>query len=223
MTKVGTSYWERYYAEHGAPEEPSLFAQYVVEKMYVDERQDLVELGCGNGRDARFLAAQGLSVLAIDQCVGEIGNLSNGMTHGENLAFKAEDFTELPDYVGGFDAVYSRFTLHSVKAEDQRRTLQWAERNLRENGRLCIETRGQKNEIYRLGAPVEGEPDAFIYEGHYRRFVDFDGFVEQVSDTGLSIVEAAEDIGFAPFEDTDYHFIRVIAQKQAELDQFLIL
>lgn len=216
MTKIGENYWETYYREHGAPEEPSLFAQYVVDEGHVHRGDQLVELGCGNGRDARFLAAQGISVLAVDQCVGQIGNLSDGAQHEnvEGLEFVADDFTELPDHADGFDAIYSRFTLHSVRAEDQLRTLQWAERNLREGGKLCIETRGQKNEIYQSGTPVEGEEDAFIYEGHYRRFVDFNAFVEEVTSTGLSVIHAVEDIDFAPFEDTNYHFIRVIAEKQ---------
>jgi tellurite methyltransferase len=100
-----------------------------------------------------------------------------------------------------------------VSAEGQQRTLEWSARNLTDLGRLCIETRGKKNEIYQKGEPVPGEPDAFIYESHYRRFVDLDEFVGGIAAAGLTIVDASEQTGYAPYRDTDYHFIRVIAEK----------
>lgn len=204
-------YWESYYGSGAAPEVPSLFAQFVMEK-YAQEGNALVELGCGNGRDARFFAANGVGVTAVDQCVHEIEALES--TKGDlSCKFRSGDFTSLADCDDGSDIIYSRFTLHSVGAKDQTRTLEWCQRNLVDGGILCVETRGQKNEIYRKGSPVQGEDDAFIYNDHYRRFVNFEEFTEEITDIGLTIIESAEQPGFAPFEDTDYHFIRVIAQK----------
>jgi tellurite methyltransferase len=206
------AYWASYYKTGVAPEEPSLFAKYVLGK-YVHPGDSMIEFGCGNGRDARFFAAKGVNVLAVDICAPEIEELvkKNG-TH-PNLHYEINDFTELEKREQPIDIVYSRFTLHSVDAEGQKRALKWTSANLSKLGRLCIETRGQKNEIYKLGEPVEDEKDAFIYNDHYRRFVDFGEFTKDIEQTGLKIVEGEERTGFAPFEDTDYHFIRVIAQK----------
>lgn len=206
------AYWEKYYQSGAAPAEPSNFASFVMAK-HVDAGQSLIELGCGNGRDAHFFAANGLEVVAVDQCAAELEELSNKNGTLSNLRYSADDFTAMPDSDEKFDAIYSRFTLHSVNAEGQKRTLEWCARNLANLGKLCIETRGKKNEIYQKGEPVDGESDAFVYEDHYRRFVDFDEFTKDVESTGLSIVDASEETGYAPFGDTDYHFIRVIAEK----------
>lgn len=206
------SYWTDYYRSGAVPEEPSLFAQYVLQN-YVQEGDRLIELGCGNGRDARFFAANGVGVIAVDQCSAEIEELAKSNGTHENLHFKVADFTDMPDSEDPYDAVYSRFTLHSVTAEGQKNAIAWSYRNLAPGGRLCIETRGQKNELFQKGKPVDGEADAFIYNDHYRRFVEFDDFTKQIVDSGFELVEAVEDIGFAPFEDTNYHFIRAIAKK----------
>ncbi len=213
MTKTFVTYWENIYKAGAIPEEPSRFAAHVMQK-YAKPRQSLIELGCGNGRDAFFFAEKGADVLALDQCASEIEKLIETNGKHENLRFAAGDFTELEDKdSGGYDIVYSRFTLHSVTAEGQAKTLKWCYRNLAPGGLLCIETRGQKNEIYKKGKPVSGQPDAYIYNDHYRRFVDFKKFVKDIKDIGFTIVESAEETGFAPYKDTDYHFIRIIARK----------
>ncbi|AHB42153.1 Adenylylsulfate kinase [Candidatus Saccharibacteria bacterium RAAC3_TM7_1] len=212
--KSDEAYWAEYYQSGAAPEEPSRFAQYVVKK-FASPGLGVIELGCGNGRDARFFASRQLAVTAVDLCRPEIEAIQQDEEEArlENPVYEAGDFTRLPEEASPFDIVYSRFTLHSVDADGQARTLDWSYRNLAEGGYLCIETRGQKNELYKKGEPVEGELDAFIYDSHYRRFVDFEEFKKEVDAAGFTILEADEDKGYAPFEDTDYHFIRVIAQK----------
>lgn len=205
------TYWTHYYESGAAPEEPSKFAEYVINR-YAKTGQRLIELGCGNGRDARYFAANGVNVVAVDQVASEIEELSLNNGQKDKLAYVAADFTDMPDSPNKHDLIYSRFTLHSVTAEGQRNALVWSRRNLADGGKLCIETRGQKNELYKKGEPVAGEKDAYIYNDHYRRFVDFEDFKNEITEVGFKIVEASEDTGFAPFEDTDYHFIRVIAE-----------
>lgn len=205
------AYWAQYYNAGSAPEEPSKFAEYIMKK-YAKPGGTLIELGCGNGRDARYFAANGVRVLAVDQVAAEVEELTLGNGQKDRLRYKAADFTDMPDSSSPFDIIYSRFTLHSVTAEGQRSTLEWSRRNLAPGGKLCIETRGQKNELYKKGQSVEGEQDAYIFNEHYRRFVDFEDFKKEISVTGFKILEAAEKTGFAPFGDTDYHFIRVIAE-----------
>lgn len=204
-------YWADYYKRGVAPEEPSQFAHHVMDN-YAKQQESLIELGCGNGRDARFFAHNKLAVIAVDQCEPEIEALSS-VNPEHKLDYVTADFTNLEDATLSHDLVYSRFTLHSIDAAAQARTLAWSYRNLADGGRLCIETRGQKNELYRKGEPVKGEADAFIHDGHYRRFVDFDEFTAEVEANKFNIVEASEKTGYAPFGDTDYHFIRIIAER----------
>lgn len=206
-------YWESYYKKHVAPEDPSLFAQHVAEE-YVGEGDKLIELGCGNGRDAEFLGSQGVEVTAVDQAASQVEELAANSKH-PNVQYQAADFTSLDEQEGEYDAVYSRFTLHSVTSEEQHRVLEWAQRALKIGGYLCIEVRGQKNRLFGLGEPVEGQSDAFVYEDHYRRFLDREVLDQEIGKLGLKIVSSTEERGYAPFGDTDDYFIRHISRKEA--------
>ena len=206
-------YWENIYAKQSENEKPSLFAFYVAETIKMKGKR-LVELGCGSGRDAIFFANVNASqVVAIDQCDNIIKLLQQRFQQIGNLDFKCLDFTCL-DEMKPFDIVYSRFTLHSVSKEQEKKVLRWACRNLRPRGKLCIEVRGQRNEIYKVGTPVEGEPDAFILNDHYRRFIHFETFCEELKDLGFGLDDAKADKGFAPYNGTNETYIRIIASKQ---------
>lgn len=205
-------YWENIYAKQSENEKPSLFAFYVAETINM-KGKSLIELGCGSGRDAIFFAnANASQVVAIDQCDNIIKLLQQRFQQISNLDFKCLDFTSLDD-MKPFDIVYSRFTLHSISKEQEKNVLRWAFRNLHPGGKLCIEVRGQRNEIYKVGTPVEGEPNAFILNDHYRRFIHFETFCEELKDLGFGLDYAKEDKGFAPYNGTDETYIRVIASK----------
>ncbi len=204
------TYWEKYYNLHNLTSQPSLFAMFVLEN-HLKKGDSLIEFGCGNGRDSVFFAHNDIDVLAIDQCENEISLLSK-QNSNPKLKFQQGDFTNLGD-VGMFDAIYSRFTIHSVKEEEETRAIGWSYQHLNENGKLLIEVRGKKNELYKLGEAVTGESDAYIYEDHYRRFVDMDALCQKITKTGLKIISAEEKSGFSPFKDTDYTFIRIVASK----------
>lgn len=205
-------YWEKFYANQNSDQQPSLFAKFVFENGYVNKNELLIELGCGNGRDSVFMANNKVNVYSTDQCVHEINFLSERFSYLSNIKFVVADFTQLDDFQQ-FDIVYSRFTLHSIKADEQERVLNWAYRNLNDKGRFCIEVRGHKNEIFKKGEPVENEENAFIYNRHYRRFLKFEELCANLEKEGFKIEFAKEEKGFAPYKGEDETYIRVIAIK----------
>lgn len=168
----------------------------------------LLELGCGNGRDALFFAKNKIQTTAIDQVADEISYLAKHCattTKGiANPHFIAGDFTNLSTIFerGGagiafsstkssaitarqdnlestrFDCIYSRFTLHSITHTQQEILLSQIPHFLAPSGIVAIEARGKKNSLYQQGEPVEGEANAFIHDSHYRRFVDFESLCE---------------------------------------------
>jgi tellurite methyltransferase len=194
-------YWEKYYANEKCEVVPSLFARYVREHVIGKDNRNigqfgLIELGCGNGRDALYFASEGLKVYAVDQCREVIESLVYRTSDIENITFQCADFSRLED--AAYGVVYSRFTLHSISAYQQKQVLTWAFRNLVLGGYLCIEARGQKNELYGKGEPVEEEKDAYIWDNHYRRFLHFEELCQNLVDLGFIILESAEKQGFAP-------------------------
>lgn len=203
-------YWEQYYADQKIPFSPSLFSQYILERV-LKTGDSLIELGCGNGRDAVYLAHHGIHVTAIDQCEQEIGFLAKKYG-SENLKFLVGDFTELNNSFK-VDHVYSRFTMHSVTLAGQTNVLRWAADALPPGGRFYLEFRGKKNELFGLGDSVSGEDSAFIYENHYRRFIDIHDMIAQLIQNGFEISEATEQSGFSPYNNDDETFVRIIARK----------
>lgn len=283
----------------------------------------LLELGCGNGRDAIFFAKNGIKVIAIDQVADEISYLAS--LYAENPHFISGDFTDLDtifkeldschnherakqskniphevpqtlaslhfskkcDFANAnnmakshqserlkstksiesnaeshkdsadssdfnfidshdfakyrndgididshysmpnltntaegdstrsaqFHCIYSRFTLHSITHSQQETLLSQIPRYLAKDGILAIEARGLKNSLYQKGEAVIDEADAFIYDSHYRRFVDLERLCEVLGSLGFEIEFAKEDRGFAPFNGEDDYFFRIIATR----------
>lgn len=206
------NYWRSYYFKQREERLPSLFAKHVVDNYISNKNTTLIELGCGNGRDSIYFSEKGLNVVAIDQVEEEINFLKNKYSAAKNLEFISGDFTKLNGN-RKYNVVYSRFTLHSINAEQQDRVLKWSYSHLEKDGLLCIEVRGKKNEIYRKGEQVAGEEHAFVYENHYRRFLDFNDLCSELKDIGFTLIYCQEKKDFAPFKNTNETFIRVIAKK----------
>lgn len=202
-------YWKSFY-ENFSEEKPSLFAIFCLN--HFKEKSKILELGCGNGRDAMYFIENCHKVLGIDQSLSAIEYINKKLDNSSDSKFIEGDFTNL-NYIETFDVVYSRFTLHSVNQEEQNRTIKNAWNCLVKNGLLCIEVRGKLNDLFGKGVKVLDEEDAYIYDGHYRRFLDFDLLIKDLNGLGFIIDYSEEDKNFAPFGSANEFFIRVLARK----------
>lgn len=211
-----SAYWNGFYAgKHPDLEVASTFARWVIERLRPG--QTLFELGCGNGRDALFFADQGLAVIACDRSEVAISTLSERPDLARfkiRPVFQAGDMSALDDSrAGKLDAVYSRFTLHAVTADEASAALAWAHRNLAPGGQLMIEVRSVLGSLYGKGTPVPEERDAFIHDGHYRRFVRKDELEAELLRLGFTITASVEAAHLAVYKDDDPVVIRIVAAK----------
>ncbi|MBT7064671.1 MAG: class I SAM-dependent methyltransferase [Verrucomicrobia bacterium] len=168
----------------------------------------IIELGCGNGRDSIYFSQKGLTVLGVDQVSEEVTFL-NGKYSTNKLKFCMGDFTRLPSDES-YDCVYSRFTLHSVTDADEDRVFNWVRHALRENGLFALEVRSMSDPKRRQGTRVS--PSENIVDGHYRRYAELSGLLAKLSEVGLAPLFSEESTGFAPHGDEDPPVIRVVAQ-----------
>ncbi len=201
-------YWNKYYENHRPGSEgESPFARETCER-HLRSGESILDLGCGNGRDSLYFADHGLAVTGIDSAEVAIRELQ-----GKSSAkFVCGDFVKLDGMAdASFDSCYSRFTVHAITEDQEKDLLKNVLRVLREGGQFFIEVRSVHDGIYGLGEAKE--KDAYIYEGHYRRFIRLREFIDRLSDAGFDVVYAEESDLFAPYKDSRPVCLRVTAVK----------
>jgi ubiquinone/menaquinone biosynthesis C-methylase UbiE len=166
----------------------------LVERLGLDEGARVLDVGCGTGRLARWIAerlgSRG-SVVGLDPLEHRI---SVARSHGGAARFevgRAEDLGAFEDR--SFDAVCLSSVLHWVS--DKARALAEARRVLRPGGRLAVTTLPQElsraGTVARVLAPVLQRPP---YAGHVDRSAGKRGctsteLVSLVLEAGLELVE----------------------------------
>ncbi len=203
-------YWNTYYSTKKLGfENQSLFAEFVIQDL--EAEKSLLELGCGNGRDSLYFAKNGIYVTAIDASDKAI-SLLNTHFRLRTAQFICGDFVESEEiYQKQYDYCYSRFTWHSITQEQETNLLYNLPRAIKSNGRLFIEARSIHDDIFGEGCNV-GE-NAYIYNDHFRRFIDMHQLTEKLVRFGFSIKSAQEGRGFAPYKEEDPVLIRIEAIK----------
>lgn len=203
-----TEYWNRYYQNKVCSTLPSPFAQYV--STLVEPGKTLVDLGCGNGRDAVYLAGQGLNVVGMDLSASAIEMLE--AQHIPNARFVCGDFISNPTHTPGcYDYAYSRFTIHAINPKQEVMLLQAMYQALKPGGKFFIEVRSVHDPLYGKGQPVER--NAFFYDNHYRRFIVLGELTHSLEQCGFRVEYAKEQTGFAPYGNDDPPVIRIVAAK----------
>lgn len=204
-------YWNNYYKKQLAPVHPSSFAEYI--HKYLEEGKKLVDLGCGNGRDTKFFGRCNLSVIGVDSAKDVIEKLK-GENEYDNITYINDDFTQSKIlFQQNFDYCYSRFTMHAINKTQQDLLLRNVYDSLCKGGYLFVEARTTKDAIFGLGTKVEGEENAYVYEEHYRRFIDVNAFINQLENMGFEIVESIESADLSKHGNSNPTLMRVVAKK----------
>lgn len=210
-------YWDKYYSDRKERNElfsiPSLFAIDIFQKYMGGggNGKHLIELGCGNGRDSVWFARNGINVTAIDSSQVVIKELQNRIFL-DNCTFICDDFVNAESiYQIQYDYCYSRFTLHAINEREETQILLKAYSMLKDGGYLFIEARSIHDKKYGLGQAVE--KNAYIYDGHYRRFLDLAEVAIKLKSIGFDITEQEESDLFAPQKGDSTVCIRIVAKK----------
>jgi len=175
---MNKDYWKEFYKK-GTIKKPSSFSSYVQNYLV----GDIVELGCGNGRDLFSFLRQGLSAKGVD-----------------NIELSCKQYTkqDVGEYIKENDCpdtVYARFFWHSIERELQLAILKWT-----------------KNIIMIEARTTEDEKRPKLFPPHDRNYVDVPQLVKDLKDNGFQIIKLEEG-EVSRHDTENPHLCRVIAQK----------
>lgn len=201
------AYWQKFYAQQAASKSlqlPSQFAAFVSNEISCDSF--VIDIGCGNGRDALFFGRHGFEVLGIDRSENAVAFCQERSP--EKCEFAAIDLAKL-DLSKEVEArlqktstnlvVYSRFFLHAIDRDLQRIFLKQVATLADRAPQVFLEFRTNQD-AGRVKVTAE----------HYRRYVELSQFEQDAAEFGLSVVYKAEGTGFAKYKDDDAHVARYV-------------
>lgn len=203
-----SEHWNAYYKNKTEVDDCSPFAAHI--NWMLPAKSHIIDVGCGNGRDSYYFAKEGHNVEGFD--------LNTVPAAAEKCNFYRASMGNMPEK-WNIDAVYSRFSIHSVPLDVELQFLEWAHKSLRPGGKLCIEARSIKDDLYGTGKKV-GEHEYIggtSYAGaHYRRFIVLSDLEKRIKQEGFLIDHANESDEYAPYKDQRPCCVRVIAYKDNE-------
>lgn len=171
-------YWESFYKK--SPKfKASSFARWCLPFI----KGDLVDIGCGQGRDVHFFLENKIRAGGIDE------------------SFEDETIIKMnvKDYMARAESprnVYARFFWHAIDRKLQRQILQWT-----------------KDTIFIEARTTEDETRKKTYKRHHRNFVSVPELVKDLKTMGFEIIRLHEGTGFSKYKDEDPHLVRVIAKR----------
>jgi SAM-dependent methyltransferase len=180
--------WHAYYRSGAAPEGPSAFAKAV--EPLIPRSANVLDVGCGKGRDTFYFVQMGHSALGADPAVEDGGRLC-----GEEAGAVLASFDI-------WDVIYMRWFLHAVWPWKADQALKLAATSLAPRGILAIEARSANGH----------HPD-----DHARWPVDPDDLRRKLESLGLTVESLGESTDFSPVGDDRPLLLRCLARRP-ELD-----
>lgn len=195
---MDNNYWENVYKKKDkVPLNPSAFALFIV-NMLVEQKalkiNSILDLGCGNGRDAYYLSKFG-TVVGVD--------LATKPNDGSNVTFLQQS---MDDVEGQYDLVYMRFSLHSIPEEVEAKVLDYAMNNC---NYIAIEARSTSDKL--SNGEGENTVETSYASKHYRRYIDTKNLVKKIKDRGFNIIHVSESDTYARYKDTAPTCVRLVA------------
>lgn len=149
----------------------------------------VLEVGCGQGREAIGLARTGLQVSALDLSPLAIAMArSNALSAGVSVDFREHDIaTGIPYPAGRFAGVFAHLSLHYFDDATTKEIFNELARVTVEGAALLFTVRSVYDHFYGQGDRIDDK--LFCHEGHLRGFFDDDYFRESLSQW---VVESTE-------------------------------
>lgn len=193
------TYWDFFYKKDSPPQIPSTFSNFVLR--YIDDKDTLLDIGCGNGRDSIFFVNNGFDVTSVDNSnsINFLGNANN---------FYVMDVTDINFKK---DVYYARFFIHTITEEVLDIFIEKLYSLMDENSVFVFETRSTKGIINK-----EKEETYFkssIGEEHFRMLYSKE-YLENKLTKRFEIVYFEEKNNVAIHKEDNPYVLRGVVKKK---------
>jgi ubiquinone/menaquinone biosynthesis C-methylase UbiE len=133
----------------------------------------VLDVGCGPGRDVKYLTDHGYSVIGVDYSEGMLEEARKRVPGGD---FRKMDMRRIDFQANEFDAVWACASLLHVRKADAPEVLAGFRRVLKPEGILCVMVKQGEGEMMKR---YPGRPDRFLVyynEAELKQLLDGNGF-----------------------------------------------
>ena len=200
------NYWNSFY-KNDSISNPSTFAKFVNKKLQ-NKKGRILDIGCGNGRDAFFFNKKGFDVMGIDISLKIIKK--NSKYKAKNLLFKEFDIGK-NKLKYKFDIIYCRFFVHTLDLKLENKLIDLILSIKKKNTKVFFEFRNLKDRIFK---PFKNKAHNTMVEyekGHYRRIIDPNIFKKKfITLTGSKIIYQKSSINLSIVKKDNPNLTRMI-------------
>ena len=201
------NYWNFFYKNKNINNKLNFPSQFSIFTLSKDvEKNILIELGCGNGRDACYMAKYYNKIIAIDSSKIAIKDNIKEFKNIKNLVFLRENLTrkitlEIPNKEK--KTVYARFFFHTLKNKEILAIVNKLSSLLNKNEKVFLEYRTHLDKKTKK-----------IFKKHFRNYIDPKKMVKIFKKENFINIYSNSSYGYALFGNEDPHIARQIFIKK---------
>jgi tellurite methyltransferase len=193
-------YWNNFYKKFYIKKN-SNFSAFVLKK--INKKKNLLEVGCGNGRDTFFFLKKKILCTAFDISITAIKKNKKIV---KNVFYQKDVCKKNLKTKKKYDYIYARFFLHAINYKQEKFFFLNCKKLLKKKGLIFLEFRTIEDPLIQSGKFLSK------YErisDHYRRFINVDDFQKRIKNI-FKIMYLKQSRSFAIFQKSKPHICRIV-------------
>lgn len=200
-------HWNTFYKKNKLKKNSS-FSNFVLKK--INNNADIIDIGCGDGRDSFFFKDFFKKVHALDKSsvVIKKNNIRKKKHKINNLKFTKNNIAkERFWWKKKYKNIYARFFIHAINYKEQLFFLKNLKKISSASSLIFLEFRTIDDPTFKYGTKLSKYERIY---GHYRRFINVRDFKKILKENKFKILYYKSSFDFSVFRNQKPHLARFI-------------